>query len=418
MASIVNDTALVFNSSGTAVIEAQQAGNANYEEAAVNTTVQVSTRTATSIIFEGERIVFDKTQALSGGMELYWSFVDDGANIKMAVRANNHNGWVAVGFPSNAGDPKMIDSDAVLGWQSSVDPQNNRRVGDFYLGGKVESAVVESDRQRLVGEPRVALSDGSVTVLFTRPLNPVAAGVGTLAEAGGSIRPSGETGIIWGYGTLPSSGTASPAYHDFRAFGTIDLESGAVSEDTSLEVWKKAHAALMTLSWGVLLPVGLMMPRFFKHRWHNYGWFKAHRAIQCLGLVCSLAGVLLTLKFKSGTQTLHKGLGITVMVVGWLQPLNALLRKHPHDSWKRKLWYQIHANMGRAAVVAGVANVFVGVGIIDMPGKVAIYVVEGIVIGAFVILQILAAFRGETFFKDPEHKETREETDMEALEMQ
>lgn len=68
-------------------------------------------------------------------------------------------------------------------------------------------------------------------------------------------------------------------------------------------------------------------------------------------------GVVLTVEFGSGTQKTHKYLGIAVTVAGCLQPLNALFRKHPKESFKRKLWFCVHAYLGRAAVVCGLYQV-------------------------------------------------------------
>jgi hypothetical protein len=61
-------------------------------------------------------------------------------------------------------------------------------------------------------------------------------------------------------------------------------------------------------------------------------WFQLHRAIQTTGLIFAIVGFIMALSFVSKgnhiTATHHK-LGLTVMIIGLLQPLNALIRPHP-----------------------------------------------------------------------------------------
>ncbi len=61
-------------------------------------------------------------------------------------------------------------------------------------------------------------------------------------------------------------------------------------------------------------------------------WFQAHRAIQSLGLIVSIIAFILALdmvpKGSHFTKVHHK-LGLAVMILGILQPMNALIRPHP-----------------------------------------------------------------------------------------
>ncbi len=61
-------------------------------------------------------------------------------------------------------------------------------------------------------------------------------------------------------------------------------------------------------------------------------WFQLHRAIQTTGLIFAIVGFIMALSFVSKgnhfTATHHK-LGLTVMIIGLLQPLNAFIRPHP-----------------------------------------------------------------------------------------
>lgn len=78
-----------------------------------------------------------------------------------------------------------------------------------------------------------------------------------------------------------------------------------------------------------------------------------------LGLLLATAGFIIALvKFESDHELRHRQLGIAVMVLGWLQPLNGIFRPHVihADSSKtqvllRTLWQHFHWIVGRAAIV-------------------------------------------------------------------
>jgi len=131
----------------------------------------------------------------------------------------------------------------------------------------------------------------------------------------------------------------------------------------------RAHGSLMLTSWGVLLPLGVMIALTGRHR--DPLWFHLHRGCQCLGLVLALAGWILALSqfsvFSTGgtrTSFLHACLGCTVMSLGLLQPLNALLRPHKDTdaprSTMRFAWELLHKSFGYVAVVLSIVTIVLG----------------------------------------------------------
>ena len=61
-------------------------------------------------------------------------------------------------------------------------------------------------------------------------------------------------------------------------------------------------------------------------------WFQAHRIIQSTGLIISIIAFILALSMVpkgSHFTKLHHKLGLAVMILGILQPMNALIRPHP-----------------------------------------------------------------------------------------
>ena len=142
------------------------------------------------------------------------------------------------------------------------------------------------------------------------------------------------------------------------------------TEGGSLKKPSIAHGSLMIIGWGFLLPTGVASARFLKHR-PNAIWFKAHRIVQVLGLLVALAGWIIALaKFSvfgsPGTNSYKHGvLGMTVMVLGLLQPLNAFFRPHAPEAgeripMKRLLWEILHKSSGYITILLAAVTIIYG----------------------------------------------------------
>jgi len=139
----------------------------------------------------------------------------------------------------------------------------------------------------------------------------------------------------------------------------------------SLRTTHFIHASLMMVSWGFLLPSGTLLAKFYKHRPDGL-WFKLHRGIQMFGLLLAVIGWSIALHnfsvFKDyGFRNYQHGIcGMVVMVLGLLQPLNALIRPHPpkdaseEKSTARLVWEIWHKSSGWMAVVLAVPTIVLG----------------------------------------------------------
>lgn len=138
------------------------------------------------------------------------------------------------------------------------------------------------------------------------------------------------------------------------------MASGAGA--ASLETTRKWHGALAGLGWGVLMPVGIALARYFKR--HDPFWFYAHVSVQGLGFVLGAAGVAAGFKLDDDVPGAdrHQAIGIAVLVFGCLQVL-AFLARPGKASKVRRYWNWYHHYVGRAAVACAVANVFVGLSV-------------------------------------------------------
>lgn len=167
---------------------------------------------------------------------------------------------------------------------------------------------------------------------------------------------------------------AEDSAKDSSEGGASILEDFAVGGDSavnSLRTTHFVHASLMMVSWGFLLPSGTLLAKFYKHRPDGL-WFKLHRGIQVLGLLLAVIGWIIALinfnVFKDyGFRNFQHGIcGMVVMILGLLQPLNALIRPHgpktPEEAktTKRFLWEIWHKASGWIAVLLAVPTIILG----------------------------------------------------------
>ena len=158
------------------------------------------------------------------------------------------------------------------------------------------------------------------------------------------------------------------------------------------------HASLMIISWGWVLPSGVLFARF-RHR-QNGLWFKIHRIMQPIGLFIAIIGWIIALvnfdvfEYKGGDDNdnnddedddddmedkeeeqeerkayYHGVMGCVVMIMGLMQPINAFIRPHapqpgdPKPS-SRLVWEIIHKSMGYFAITLAVATIVLGTTIV------------------------------------------------------
>jgi cytochrome b561 len=99
--------------------------------------------------------------------------------------------------------------------------------------------------------------------------------------------------------------------------------------------------------------------------------FLLHRIVQVVGLICASAGFILAVaKFEAldlddSVHRNHRALGITVMIFGWFQPLNALIRPHPPKEGEEKPalrlgWEILHKVLGYLTLILAVITIFLG----------------------------------------------------------
>ncbi|KAL1481281.1 hypothetical protein MTO96_015718 [Rhipicephalus appendiculatus] len=157
------------------------------------------------------------------------------------------------------------------------------------------------------------------------------------------------------------------------------------------DIFIKLHGSLMIVAWVLLVSVGILLARHYKNVWEATTvcgvkpWFAFHRVLMMIAVAMMIAALVLIF-YRVGqwsvTENPHPILGIVCSVLGFLQPIMALFRCHPHED-NRYIFNWAHWFNGNAGQIVAVATIFFAAGLEKAQLK-----------GADWFVYILAAFVG------------------------
>ncbi|CAN1347945.1 Cytochrome b561 and DOMON domain-containing protein At5g47530 [Linum perenne] len=151
------------------------------------------------------------------------------------------------------------------------------------------------------------------------------------------------------------------------------------------------HGILNAVSWGILMPIGAIIARYLKvFKSANPAWFYLHVGCQFSAYVVGVAGWGTGLKLGSESagveHTKHRNIGITLFCFGTLQAFALLLRPKPDHKY-RVYWNMYHHSIGYATIGLSIANIYVGLDILDPAKKwKRAYTAVIIVLGAIALV--------------------------------
>ncbi|KAD4584300.1 hypothetical protein E3N88_21901 [Mikania micrantha] len=264
--------------------------------------------------------------------------------IDMEPAAPDTNSYIAIGFSPNG---RMVGSSAVVGWVASGGLATMKR---YFLGGQTPSQVLvdQGDLQILGNTSSVFTDSARIYIAFQLVTN----------------QPSER--LVYAIGDRNDPVPSPPSYrlpqHRSQSSIRLNYASGQGSQTTApYSNLKRSHGMLSMIGWGILIPLGAMVARYFKHL--DSLWFYMHTGIQSLGFILGLAGVIAGLVLNDRLDAnvgKHKGLGITILVLGFLQ-ITAFLARPSVDAKMRKYWNWYHHNAGRLMILFAIANIFYGI---------------------------------------------------------
>ena len=138
------------------------------------------------------------------------------------------------------------------------------------------------------------------------------------------------------------------------------------------------------------MPVGIIIARFYKDG--DGAWFRMHRLIQTLASILNIVAFITIVAYTENNGDTHFALphqitGLTIFILGVLQPLNGFLRPHKdtdHVSTGRKIWEFAHRWIGRLLVILGIYNINGGMNItINISAFRVIWIVVIVLLGVF-----------------------------------
>ena len=188
------------------------------------------------------------------------------------------------------------------------------------------------------------------------------------------------------------------------------------SREHHIDFGSQWHARAMFIAWGVIIPAGILMARFFKvtpkqnfpHELDSKIWWHSHVALQALGCLIAFCSLLFILYYNSHTvdAPIHRLLGWTTMVLVTAQVLLGQFRgttggptyPAPNGSWRgdhydmttyRYFFEYTHKTIGYVTVLCSWAATLTGLWYVNAPKGMVLFIVLFWVflIVVFIVLQ-------------------------------
>lgn len=221
--------------------------------------------------------------------------------------------------------------------------------------------------------------------------------------------------------TPPTIRLLDSGIHAYEDFETVCGENatvfvppnGMITSGGSLVRPILIHGSLMIIAWGLLLPSGAIIAALGKHR-SDAMWFKVHRVVQPIGLIVALIAWIIALRNftalqASGGGTLHYPhaiLGMITMVIGLIQPLNAIFRPHAPKKGEEKttlrlLWEICHKGLGWVGIFLSIVTISIGTTLLaDKTHRRNLQVIYGVFMGGLLLLLAIPLFLEKKRFKN------------------
>ncbi|KAL7186588.1 hypothetical protein ACSBR2_028340 [Camellia fascicularis] len=175
-----------------------------------------------------------------------------------------------------------------------------------------------------------------------------------------------------------------------------------------------AHGVLNMMGWGTLLPLGVIIARYF-HMYpvHYNHWLRLHITCQITGYTLGTIGwgIGLWLGYASTyfKFPIHGLIANFIFPFTTLQMLALRLKPHSNDDY-RKYWSIYHHFLGYSLLALIVVNIFRGIGIFS-PNHTWRWAYIGVLCGLGFITLVFEIFTWIKFFKDLKKANKKKEED-------
>jgi hypothetical protein len=325
--------------------------------------------------------------AIGGKVKISWGISDGLISIKLECQCT---GWVGFGLGANMARADMILARVI---------KNQVYINDCWSTDQAQPAL----DTKLGGTESLLSFSGSesngVTVIeFVRAMN--------ASDAQQDLPiTSGPNDVLVAFHPTDDNFALHDTNRDQLKIDFIAGSGNALGGGAATVAMRISHGALMFISWGAVLPLGIMFAKYTKNIKRlnaklPAAWFKVHRLTQSLGYLVAIVAVIIAFVMVSGghfkTPNGHAQLGIAVMVGGLVQIVIVVFRPHPPAKGEKKScvrlsWEWQHVLLGRLTAIAGIPTIITG--LLSFPAGdvlIAIYIVWAcvLVIGV-ALLEIL-----------------------------
>ncbi|KAH7544415.1 hypothetical protein JRO89_XS15G0163800 [Xanthoceras sorbifolium] len=269
--------------------------------------------------------------------------------ILFGTRQLSEMGWLAWGVnPSST--PGMVGTRAIIGMRQpngswAVDTYNvtgGTKLGCGLLPSTIDVFVEKKEIEYNASNQYYAIS---ATLLLPQPEYNIS-----------------RLNHVWqvGYRTVGMEPMMHPtALQNVDSAETINLRTGE-SEGV--------HGVLNIMGWGIFLPLGAMIVRYFRvHPKQSRWWFRLHVGFQIVGYTIGtigwIIGIWLGHASRYYTFPKHRTLSIFIFTFASLQMLALRLMPRSKDEY-RKFWDLYHHSLGYALLAAIAIDIFLGIGIL------------------------------------------------------
>ncbi|KAL5548444.1 hypothetical protein UlMin_003675 [Ulmus minor] len=214
---------------------------------------------------------------------------------------------------------------------------------------------------------------------------------------------------VWQVGYAADTESSQPSGHprslqNFDSAETINLASGTShSVGHHRHHLRVVHGILNIVGWGVLLPVGVIIARYFrKFPFKRQRWYALHVGCQIVGYTLGTTGWAIGLWLGHASRhysfQIHRLVAIFIFAFTTLQMLALRLRPKPNDDY-RKYWDMYHHFLGYALLALISFNIFKGIAILK-PDHTWKWAYIGVLAALGLITLILEIWTWAKFFKD------------------
>eukprot|EP00451_Oxyrrhis_marina_P035122 CAMPEP_0204368736 /NCGR_PEP_ID=MMETSP0469-20131031/44410_1 /ASSEMBLY_ACC=CAM_ASM_000384 /TAXON_ID=2969 /ORGANISM="Oxyrrhis marina" /LENGTH=541 /DNA_ID=CAMNT_0051358345 /DNA_START=14 /DNA_END=1639 /DNA_ORIENTATION=+ len=342
-ATVVQDSSTVFGQGAVATTVVASGSTVDSEcQMALQSAAEVRRAAAAD---EVDTSAFNCTMEVGDGVLLYAHELDND-RIRLGISAPV-GGWVSFG---TATGNSMEGGDVVIGGSSKTGDASH--VGAYELTSTKSRGIIWRDDAKAMTNPEVIKTGGRTYLFFERDL---VTDHSTLSMSGNQL-------MMWGIADREGD------LKEHSDYGVVDIDFGACTVDSAVASKKQVHGALMWISWGFLMPIGAVAAASGGDRFKKRGpvWgprlFKAHRALQSLGFVLALIGVIYGMaELAGGHLEPHGAMGLLIMIIAAGLMLSGILKPKPEPRTMARVAFEIfHKKMGPAVAFMGVFNCVAG----------------------------------------------------------